>query len=381
MTRRRAQHRVLAVPSPGWLWIVAWTVGCSDDYRLAGMRGGPTFFPLDSIVLQVPAAASFGGELRFARDSVGRRVVVDTDRWMLFYFDRAGTLLRSFPVRPSARHRGAYASGLAFLPGDSLVAIHDWGAKEFRVYRLGDGELRFRASAPMRQAGQHWSWRRGAVYLGAGLFQSPVVRWTGNGEAVVPVGETPRRHLAAAGVYFSHGPPEVVATDSVLVVAMPTEPGLWILDSTGQVGYGVMIPALLRRGTPPGYLEHEAAPRRSRWGQMTGSAVRGLFPRDSGELLLWYSDRDLLSRDSVREPILGNYRSYLSVIAPGLDRVCLDAPLPASSDAPHVIAATGDIVEVLHRRSVGPGLARLVIQQFKVTTEACEWVPTRRWKP
>ncbi|MGE3600749.1 MAG: hypothetical protein AB7N70_34945 [Dehalococcoidia bacterium] len=360
-----------------YLLLTPLVAGCiAEPYRLTGMRGGPTFYPQDSIELRFPANASLGTRLRFARDAAGRHVVVDTGQWRLFYFDSRGTLLSNFSIRSTDGSSGDFASGPAILPGDSLVAVHDWGTKEIRVYGLGDGAERSRTPAPVRTVGQNWSWRGDTAFVGAGLSEALVAEWRTAMRTVVPRGETPAASLANSGKYFAHGPPEVVARDSSLIVAVPMEPGLWVLNREGQVTSRLTVPALLRRGTPPGYREAETAPRRSRWLQMTGSAVRGLFLRPSGELLLWYADRDLMTRDSIREPRQGNFRSYISIVSATLEQVCLDAPLPASADTPHVLAVSGDTVEVLARRDTALGNTRLILGRYTVSTGGCDWVPT-----
>ena len=366
--------------------------GCSSSYRVPQSTRGPTVTLVDSIQLMVPDSIPLGGLLHAARWAARSYLVHDIDRFRILVFDARGQLVRIFPTRTTGfNDHGGESSAPYVLPGDTVVAVHDWWQKAFRAYRISDGHKVAEIRAEILRVAPQYSARGDTLYFGTvvpqgsgpAVFPGPVARWIVGLGSIASIGTspTPLRHNVV--VWVTHGYSGVVVHDNGLVVVLGSEAGLRVLDSLGVERRRVLIPAARRRGTPPGLFRRAIVPKTTQWRQLLGSKLRTLSARPSGELVLTYLDFDQIVPDSLSnvDAFDGRFHDYVSVISSDLSRVCLDGEVPADPAEGASVLWRGDTLERLSRVSPGLQTKPLIIRRFRLNTDQCDWVPTGDWRP
>ncbi len=357
--------------------------GCGDSgYRLDPATRGPTIALIDSIALRIPMDFEIGPLLVPSRVGDGY-LITDQVQFRTYRFDGTGTATGGFPVRPSPEP-AVTASPAIVLAGDSLIAVHDWRDEVLRVFHLKTGTLRYQVRAPFRMGSAGWTANGSEILIGTGFIETSIARWLGTREDPALLGSIPQRLLDTRPVYIRYGSSAVAATDTSILLALPTEPGIRILALDGQLKHGILIPAVRRKGAPAGLLERERVRKTERWHHTTGSTIGGLHRRLDGGFLVHYLDWDQVGHDSLPRPselLRGNYHSYLTLVSPDGRRLCIDGHIPAPSDHRHNMMTRGDTLELLARRDTVPGHTRVTIYRYLVSTEGCDWVDAPSWQP
>ncbi len=380
MLSRHLRHgAVLAV-----ITFIPVVMGCGgSDYRLDPNTNGPTITLIDSTALLIPMDFEIGPELLPSR--AGEKYLL-TDRFQFrtHRFDSSGKAIGTFLVRPSPKPANTASPAIA-LPGDSLVAVHDRHDEVLRVFHIESGARRYQVRAPFQTGRASWTTNGSEILIGTGFIETSIARWSGTQEDPVLLGSMPQRLLESRPVYLRYGGTGIAATDSSVILALPTEPGIRILTLDGALVEGIVIPAIRRKGSPAGLLEQERKQRTERFFHTMGSTTGSLHRRTDGGLLIHYLDWDQIGHDSLRVraagQLLGNYHSYLTLLSPDRIRLCIDGHIPAPSDHRHSMMTRGDTLELLARRDTVPDHTRVTIYRYLVSTEGCDWVDAPRWQP
>lgn len=189
------------------------------------------------------------------------------------------------------------------------------------------------------------------------------------------------RRTRRVDLWLTYGGTAIAPVGPGWVVALGSEPGLRLLDGAGAERQRVAIPAARRRGTPPDLFERAAATRTTQWFQPLGSRLEGIGPWPGGGLVVAYSDFDQILPDSLsnRDGTLGRFRYFVSIVAPGLGRACVDGQIPADSTRGATLRFHGDTVDVLSLPRPGPSGSRLTIRRYRIRTTSCDWLATTQW--
>ncbi len=363
---------------------MAFAAGCSPSYRAPASSRGPTLILIDSVALAVPDTIPLGPQLHAARGGRQSYVLGDIERYRVLTFDSAGRFARILSTRTTELADGRESSAPYVLPGDTLVAVHDWWQKVLRVYRIRDGRQTAEVPADLLRLSPQPAVRGDTMYF-AGVavdFPGPVARWVVGAPSVTPIGTSPP-YMRGAYVWVVYGFSGVAVRDADVVVVIASEPGLRVVDPRGREKDGVLIRAVRRRGTPPGLYNRAAETRKRQWFQPQGSILEGLAGLPDGSLVLTYSDHDQIRPDSfpARDSLLGNYHYYVSVVSRDLSSACLDGIIPADSTGRATLVWHNDTVEVLNKAPTGLQKAPLWIRRYRLDTAECDWTATSRMPP
>ncbi|MEZ4457417.1 MAG: hypothetical protein R2882_12860 [Gemmatimonadales bacterium] len=333
--------------------------------------------PIDSVVLAVPRSIGLGTGLKLGLAPDGY-VLLD-DSFRIYSFSKSGSLRRAFLARPDGPPAEGAANGPELLPGDSLVAVHDWSRDALNVYRLATGELVHAVRAPARWLGRAWSWRGDTAWFGLGLDKHLIGQWAVGDDSLVTLADTPRRLLSQPSLYLLSGTPRIQAGDSGAVVLPAGLSEVWKIGRTGEVVQRMSIPVARRFGAPPDLFQRQLKARQSQGltFQPRVSTPELLRRLTSGELLAAYLDFDRIVSDSIRDPWgrFGRYRLYVSLLASDLTRVCLDAELRPDSDLHPSAAMLGDTLALIARRDSTGVEERILVRRYTVSGNGCDWVP------
>lgn len=161
----------------------------------------------------------------------------------------------------------------------------------------------------------------------------------------------------------------VAWSDSLLVGFMALDE-LRLADLDGRILDTVEIPNRLRRGVPKD-IGRLFDPTDRSFPELFSmvSALFGMNRQSNGSFLLVHFDQEIEDR-------LITAKVYASLVAPDLERACVDAPVPVSRDAQPRIAFRGDTLVVLDQVITETGEAAATVKKYLVSGAGCRWIET-----
>lgn len=373
----------VALPLPLVL-LTTLVIGCGSDGvgRSGGDASGPTLVPVDSLLLEEADSLYMGRPWTPAVDPRdGSIYIPDGYTSRVYRFDRSGRLVQTYGSRGSGpgELRGP---NMAFVLDDTILVVLDARLNRLKWFHRDTGVglaetvfTPFTGIEPAVRVGDH--------YWFASVEQGhprALARWDPRTGEVSTVGPMPAEyHVSRRSPRPGYANNMLVGVltwaDSTLIRGWQIRNDLMRYTLDGEIVDTIDLPAVRRRGVPENlrYLyDVEGATGRERL--TINSYLRQLHTLPGGGLAFVHHDQEILSLDGP-VPILGA-RSWLGITTPDFQRACVDAPVPASSDARPMETFRGDTLLVLDRRIVGERLETW-IRMFRIDTTGCDWLPTR----
>lgn len=363
-------------------WLLAavvFTGGCGGLHAGDGedARGrGPALTPLPALALHEPDSAPIGNLTFLSRAPDGEFFITDLDRGRVLRFAPDGQLVGTLG-RPGTGPGEFRLPAVTGVVADSLLAVSDVSLRRLSLFRLSTGAFFRTVPLPVQDIGHTWTAQGDTVVLAAHLAPALVLRWQLGSDSITTLGTTPGRLLKALPVTIRHGRSDVIPTASGYLAQLPTEPGLHLLDRSGRLTGFVRIPWHDRRGEPDDLVEQQT--RRLDQGgptayQPVGSLTAGLQRLPNGQIEAVHLDVDMGPGGSPLDFV--NYRYYVSLISPDLDRACVDALAPLPGDLISLPAFQGDSIFFFVRTVGDDDRVRSELRGFEVSDRGCRWEPT-----
>jgi hypothetical protein len=346
-----------------------------------GGHAGPTLVAVDSVLLAEADTLYLGNPYALAVDPYdGSFYISDFFADRVLRFGRGGQMVRTY---------GRSGSG----PGEFHTPTLAWPIDSLYVAAADNDQHLIHLFA--RQTGEHvrsvpYAGRLGLTrpqVLGGGVWMASRNRGTGTSalrwdprtdsvQYLIPLPDEYLASLRGLGRFASFHTTGVLAgwADTV-AVGMSGLNHVLLAGTGGRVLDTVAVPAVRRRGVPPDVVRvYEGDPNRpTRDLFRTSSMLAHLFRRPDGSLVLVHHDADL---EGELPGGLTTARVFVSVVAPGRDRACVDAELPVSADARPIHGFRGDTLFLLDRRITAGERLQTWIVSYRIDTRGCDWLPT-----
>lgn len=354
--------------------------GCGAGDREGG-HAGPTLVAVDSVLLAEADTLYLGNPYALALDPYdGSFYISDFFADRVLRFGRDGQLVRTYG-RPG-NGPGEFHTPTLTWPVDSLyIAAADNDHHLIHLFR--------------RQTGEHvrsvpYQGRLGLtrpVLLGTGVWMpsrnrstgTSALRWDPRTDSVRYLVPLPEEYLASfrgLGRFAAfHTMGMLTGWADTVAVGMGGVNHVLLASMDGRVIDTVSVPAVRRRGVPPDVVRvYDADPQTPTRDLFRASSMLAhLFRRTDGSLVLVHHDADL---EGELPGGLITARAFVSVVAPGRDRACVDAELPVSADARPIQGFRGDTLFLLDRRITAGERLQTWVVSYRVDTGGCDWLPT-----
>ncbi|MBL8988587.1 MAG: hypothetical protein JNJ80_20100 [Gemmatimonadetes bacterium] len=321
-------------------------------------------------VTRLAEADSFyvGQPGNFAVDDRGDYHIIDRLSRSVLVFSPEGTPKVAFGG-PGQGPGEAPTPTLVLFPTDSTIVVTDFG--EQRAGLLDRATKAFVRRVRTDGYVVSGEVKGGTIWLGlySQVKRTGVGAWnlaTDSIQNLVPLPDVyvPGSQIAASQV----GVQVAVAGDSLLVGFTAVEPIL-VADGEGRVVDSLVIPAVRRRGYPPGWTEiRDFAESVS-----AKSTLRWLRRRTDGSFFAVHYDQ-VFERNALTGKI------FVSVLSRDLAKACVDAPVPTSGEVRASVFSRGDTLFVLDQESGSGSRLRTFVTRYGLDTSRCTWITTRPWR-
>ncbi len=348
----------------GWMVILAGALaacGGREEGRLSARAVGVTrLAEADTLYVGQPG--------NFAVDPHGDYYIIDRLSSNILVFSPEGTPRVAFGG-PGQGPGEAPTPTLVLFPNESTIVVTDFGEQRADVLdRATKAFVRRLRTDGYVVSGEV---KAGTIWLGlySQAKRTGVGAWnlaTDSIRNLVPLPEVyaPGSQVAASQV----GVQVAVAGDSLLVGFTAVEPIL-VADRDGRVIDSLVIPAVRRRGYPPGWTEI----RDFAQAVSSKSTLRWLRRRTDGSFFVVHYDQ-VFDRNALTGKI------FVSVLSPDLARACVDAPVPTSGEVRAAVFSMGDTLFVLDQRSGSGSRLQTSVTRYVLDTSKCAWMTTRPWR-
>lgn len=354
--------------------------GCGAGEREGGLAG-PALVAVDSVLLAEADTLYLGNPYALALDPYdGSFYISDFFADRVLRFGRDGRLVRTY---------GRPGNG----PGEFHTPTLTWPVDSLYVAAADNDHHLIHLFA--RQTGEHvrsvpYQGRLGLtrpVLLGTGVWMpsrnrstgTSALRWDPRTDSVQYLVPLPEEYLASfrgLGRFAAfHTMGMLTGWADTVAVGMGGVNHVLLAGTDGRVFDTVSVPAVRRRGVPPDvvrvYDGDPQTPTRDLF--RASSMLAHLFRRSDGSLVLVHHDADL---EGELPGGLITVRAFVSVVAPGRDRACVDAELPLSADARPIQGFRGDTLFLLDRRITAGERLQTWVVSYQVDTRDCDWLAT-----
>jgi hypothetical protein len=296
----------------------------------------------------------------------------------VLHFDAEGRFVRVIgtPGEGPGELRGV--SGLAVLPGDSVVAVVATYRGRLVLFRLADGEALDEVIMPEpARADQQWIARADTMLIPAPNETAPYRRWVLGSDTARSWGEEPpSRRGGASRAFMLGGLASGEPQGDGLVMLVPADSMLVVYDANGSVRRRVMLPVVRRRLVPADAEEvvREGMRRSPPEFHLPAPMTLGIHRMPDGRFLTVHFDADATTPSNPADLGFVNSRYWIGIVSADLTRACVDALLP---DPPQDVIRPifhGDTIALLVRTLTENGEPRSVLRQYRVTDAGCGWV-------
>jgi hypothetical protein len=345
-----------------------------------GERAGPTLVAVDNVLLAEADTLYLGNPYALAVDAYdGSFYISDFFADRVLRFGRDGRLVRTY---------GRPGNG----PGEFHTPTLAWPIDSLYVAAADNDQHLIHLFA--RQTGEHvrsvpYAGRLGLTrpqVLGGGVWMpsrnrstgTSALRWdprTDSVQYLIPLPDEYLASLRGLGRFASfHTMGMLTGWGDTVAVGMGGVNHVLLAGMDGRVFDTLSVPAVRRRGVPPDvvrvYDGDPQTPTRDLF--RASSMLAHLFRRPDGSLVLVHHDADL---EGELTGGLITARVFVSVVAPGRDRACVDAELPVSADARPIHGFRGDTLFLLDRRITAGERLQTWVVSYRVDTRGCGWLP------
>jgi hypothetical protein len=257
---------------------------------------------------------------------------------------------------------------LSAFPANDAVALLDAGSATVKLFERESAVFeRSTMFVGIPAAYQHAA--QDTAWLGVRntLLNAVVMAWDIETDSMRYIGPIPDEYGQYPNILRFDGLPVIKWADTVLVGFSPLN-GLMLMTSAGRVLDTLVVPFRRRRGVRAEVIEAAGGAFAPLMNGISG--LVGLWRLTGGEIALVHYDNHVQGENSPRITAT----LYLSVLAHTLDRACVDQVVPIAADAQPMVNFRGDTLFVLHQQ-VADTLAATSISLFRITMEACDWLP------
>lgn len=342
----------------------------------SGPPAGPTVTLVDSLMVSDPD--TFPRRLStpvVARSRRGDLFVGVQDR--VLHFGPDGRFVRPIGIPGEGPGELRDVSGIAVLPGDSVVVVVSTGRARLVRYRLTDGETLGEVVVPEPFRGSaQWIIRGDTMLIPVQDGPGGYRRWVVGSDTVRSWGEEPPSRRGAPRAYMTGGNASGAAfRDGVLALA-PADSMLVIYDADGRVARRVMLPVVRRR-----QLAADAEAQVVEGMQQTpmqfalpGPLALGMHRLPDGRYLIVHLDAVAEVRQNPFGMTFSDVHYWVGIVSEDLTRACVDGEI---LDPPQEVVRPifhGDTIALFVRTLDAAGQPRSALRQYRVTDEGCGWV-------
>ena len=343
----------------------------------AGPPAGPTVTLVDSLVVSDPDTFPRTDNARsLARSTRGDLLIEVEDR--ILHFDRAGRFVQAIGTPGEGPGELRRISGIAVLPGDSLVAAVATARGRMVVFRLANGTVVGEVIVPEPfDADQQWIARGDTMLIPALSGAASYRRWIIGSDTARSWGEEPpSRRDGASRAYMLGGLASGEPFGDGLVVLAPADSMLVIHDASGAVIRRVLLPAIRRRPVPADAEElvREGIRRTPPEFHLPAPMTVAIHQMPDGRYLTVHFDAESTTPSNPADLGFANARYWIGIVSADLTRACVDGEIP---DPPQDFIRPifhGDTIGLFVRTLDADGEPHSVLRQYRVTDEGCGWV-------
>lgn len=380
---RHAEQGQTSLPNRFLLVILLVLVaGCdkgSEGHIAPGVRG-PSLTLGDSLILVDSDSIQLGGYTAFiTRSASGETYVNDMSNSRIVRFDSQGALVGVYGKRGAGPGELDLPSAIGMIADDSILAVFDVNLRRMSLFDVRTNLYLRRLAFSAQDIGQNWTEIGDTVFFPVHLGPSLIGAWVRQNDSILGLGHLPLRLNQAMPVYVRSGRSDAVVGDSGFVVLLPTEPGLYLLDSSGHPTGRVRIPSVRRRGEPPDLVERQLAELRAKHFGPIGSSSASLHQLSNGELAIVHYDVDFVGRYPAGR--FENFRLYASLVSRDRSLACVDGLLPVGGTDPTFPIFVGDSMFILIRRVTPDDQVTSTVYNIRVSDVGCDWISTGGIRP
>ncbi|HEU4628755.1 MAG TPA: hypothetical protein VFS08_03390 [Gemmatimonadaceae bacterium] len=356
---------------------LALLAGCTSTD--AGDRSPPAANPssaadairkVDEVVLRETDSVYVGRPIGTVIGPDGTLYVSDDVEDRVVSFTRTGELSRTYGRLGHGPGELTAPSRLGMV-GDSVLLVADGGRAQVTAYDVTSGAYLYDVRIVLGTGGGMGAirTRHDTVWMGARDLrrQTGVVTWSATDPTARPIVAFPPIYRTSRAVAITYSYILAPPLGDSLLVSYYASPELLLTDLQGHVRRTLRIPTVRRRAIAPDldrrYREARTADERARLVPLLAEAHQ----LSSGTIALVSYDIDWPGQVPLR-------RAWVILLAPDLQRGCLDLPLPLSRDGMGQVAFHGDTLVTLEQEVHELGV-RLVSRRYVVDEDACPWQP------
>lgn len=330
--------------------------------------------PGDSILIQEPDSLALGRRTPLLlRAADGRMVLAEFPAKAVYAYAADGRFLGQFGRLGEGPGEYRMVTGMALLPGDSLLAVADLVRPRLILYRMDDrtfvNEIAL-GGPPIPVTG--WANVDELTILPMSLSPTPFYVWNRTTGVVDAWGEAPSTWPETSGT-AGYARMVVVPVGERVLTALPFDSVVQWRDHSGRVLETAPVPHRHRRGEP-----RDAANRIKEWQERKEEQLQTIasmllaghrFSDNSVGLL--HADLDGIRDKSEVGSSLTASALYLTILGSSRADMCTDARIPVPFDEFTWPAFTGDTIWFLVRTPTADGLARTVVRGMVVAVGSC----------
>jgi hypothetical protein len=352
--------------------------GCGGRER-NGEQAGPILVAVDSVLLAEADTLYLGNPYALAVDPYdGSFYVSDFFADRVLRFGRGGRLVRTYG-RPGDGP-GEFHTPTLTWPVDSLTVaaadndhhlIHLFARQTGAHIRSVPYQGRLGLTRPVVLESSVWMPARNRGTGTSALRSDPR---TDSVRYLVPLPEEYLASFRGLGRFAAfHTMGMLTGWADTVAVGMGGVNHVLLAGVDGAVFDTLSVPAIHRRGVPRNVvLVFDGDPGKPTRDLFRASSMLAhLFRRPDGSLVLVHHDADL---EGELPGGLITARVFVSVVAPGRDRACVDAELPVSRDARPIQGFRGDTLFLLDRRITAGERLETWIVSYRIDTDGCDWL-------
>ncbi|MEZ4457416.1 MAG: hypothetical protein R2882_12855 [Gemmatimonadales bacterium] len=331
-------------------------------------------------MLLEPDTAQIGRFANIATARSGDLFVSDLSGGRVLRFGRDGSLRMTIGRSGSGPGELRGPTQPALVNDDSVLVVMDPRSSALSLFDVRNGGFLRRVQTPFREPGHRWTFAGDTAVFGLTFSSATLARWPVPDDSVTTVGAVDPRLSQSGPVFLNYGKTEVVPHGEAYLAAVPTVPGLQVLNSAGRTIARVDLPPRGRRGIPPDLIErHMADQRDGKPFQYRASVVADLATLTDGYFAVIWVDLDLINNE---RPEPSNARFFVSLLSPDLGRACIDIPFRVASDTPLPFPGfSGDTIVAFARQILPNGRLRSVVYRYALNRDDCQWIETGGAKP
>lgn len=360
-----------------WQWLPLFILGSlltSCDSATPDTRPTELVVPGDSVLIQEPDSLALGRRTPLLlRAADGRMVLAEFPAKAVYAYAPDGRYLGAFGRVGEGPGEYRMVTGMALLPGDSLLAVADLSRPRLIIYRMDDrtfvNEITLR-EPPMPVTG--WAEVGERMILPMALSPTPFHAWHRTTGVVDAWGETPSTWPETSGA-SGYARTVVVPVGERVLTALPFDSVAQWRDQNGRVVATELLPRRLRRGEPK-----DAVARIKEWQRQNEEQFHTIASmllaghRFSGNRVgVLHADLDgVRDKSEVGFSITGS-ALYLTMLGSGDTEHCTDARIPVPFDEYTWPAFTGDTIWFIDRSTTSAGSARTMVRGMVVRGGTC----------